>query len=75
MRLAGNDFLTSFCETLSGNAASIENIYFSKVGDMDELIHEHKAIIRAIEENDLNSAKEYMRKNWLHTPEVLSKQV
>ena len=75
IRLAGNDFLTSFCETLSGHAARIENIYFSKVGDMDELIHEHKAIIRAIEENDLNSAKEYMRKNWLHTPEVLSKQV
>ena len=71
--LAGNDFLSSFCETLSGHAARIENIYFSKVGDMDELIHEHKEIISAIESGDLERAKEFMRENWLHTPEVLEK--
>ena len=72
--LAGNSFLSSFCETLSGHASRIENIYFSKVGDMDELIHEHNAIISAIEERDLDRSKEFMRSNWLHTPEVLSKQ-
>ena len=68
-----NDFLSFFCETLSGHAARIENIYFSKVGDMDELIHEHKEIISAIESGDLERAKEFMRENWLHTPEVLEK--
>ena len=45
IKLAGNDFLSFFCETLSGHAARIENIYFSKVGDMDELIHEGKATV------------------------------
>ena len=73
IKLAGNDFLSFFCETLSGHAARIENIYFSKVGDMDELIHEHKEIISAIESGDLERAKEFMRENWLHTPEVLEK--
>ena len=73
IKLAGNDFLSFFCETLSGHAARIENIYFSKVGDMDELIHEHKEIISAIESGDLERAKEFMRDNWLHTPEVLEK--
>ena len=40
---------------------------------MDELIHEHKEIISAIESGDLERAKEFMRENWLHTPEVLEK--
>ena len=75
IRLAGNVFLTSFCETLSGHAARIENIYFGKVSGMDELINEHKAIIKAFEERDLEKAKECMRKNWMHTTEVLSKQI
>ena len=75
IRLAGNDFLTSFCETLSGHAARIENLYFSKVSGMDELINEHKTIIKALEERDLEKAKECMRKNWMHTTEVLSKQI
>ena len=73
--LAGNDFLTSFCETLSGHAARIENIYFSKVSGMNELISEHNAIIRALQEGDPEAARDFMRKNWLHTPEVLSKQL
>lgn len=73
--LAGNDFLTSFCDTLNGHSSRLENIYFSKVGDMEELIHEHKAIIKALEDRDLEKAKEYMRSNWLHTIEVLSRQM
>lgn len=72
IKLAENDFLSSFCDTLSGHAARIENIYYSKVSGMDELIHEHTAIIKALEERDLASAQEYMRNNWLHTSEVLS---
>lgn len=72
--LAGNDFLRSFCETLHGHAARIENIYFSKVGGMDELIHEHNRIIEAIEARDLEAAKDYMRDNWLHTPDVIAAQ-
>ena len=72
VELAGNDFLKSFCETLNSHAARIENIYFSKITDMDELICEHNAIIAALDERDLPRAKEYMRANWLHTPEVLS---
>lgn len=74
IRLADNDFLTAFCETLSGHASRVENIYFSTVGDMDELIHEHNAIVEAIENKDLEKAKEFMRSNWLHTPEVLGIQ-
>lgn len=72
--LAGNDFLHSFCETLHGHAARIENIYFSKVGGMDELIHEHNSIIDALEARDLEAAKGYMRDNWLHTPDVIAAQ-
>lgn len=70
--LAGNDFLASFCETLSGHAARIENIYFSKVAGMDELIHEHNEIISAIEKRDLARAQKFMKDNWLHTPEVIA---
>ena len=75
LSLADNHFLTSFCETLSGHASRIENIYFSKVGDMDELIHEHNEIINALESRDIATAKKYMSDNWLHTPEVLSRQI
>ena len=70
--LAGNDFLKSFCEILHGHAARIENIYYSKVGGMDELIHEHNRIIEAVEAGDLESARKNMRENWLHTPDVLA---
>ena len=69
--LAGNDFLTSFAETLSSHASRVENIYFSKVADMNELIHEHNEIIEAIEAGDVERAKQCMRDNWLHTPEVI----
>ncbi len=72
VRLAGNDFLAAFCETLSGHAARIENIYFSKVAGMDELIHEHNEIIAAIESKDLDRAQKFMKDNWLHTPEVIA---
>ena len=71
MDLAGNSFLTSFCNTLSGHASRIENMYFSKAGDMGEMIHEHSEIISAIEAGDLERAKQFMRENWLHTPELL----
>ena len=71
VELAGNDFLTSFCETLSNHTSRIENIYFSKVTDMDELIHEHNEIIKAIEAHDLEKARNFMTDNWLHTLKVI----
>jgi DNA-binding GntR family transcriptional regulator len=74
VELAGNDFLTSFIETLGGHASRFENIYFSKAGNMDELIHEHSEIISAIEAGDMEKAKSMMQANWLHTPEVIAKQ-
>ena len=69
--LAGNDFLTSFCDTLNGHAARIENAYFTKVSDMEDLISEHNEIIAALEAHDPARAREFMRANWLHTPEVI----
>jgi DNA-binding GntR family transcriptional regulator len=72
VKLAENDFLTSFCETLNGHAARIENIYFSKAGGMDELIHEHEKIIDSLEAGDPESAGRYMRENWMHTPDVIA---
>lgn len=75
VELAGNDFLSSFCETLSGHASRMENIYFSKVSGMDELIHEHDRIIDALESGDPAKAREYMMDNWLHTPEVLASKL
>ncbi len=74
VRLAGNDFLTSFIETLSGHASRFENIYFSKAGNMNELIHEHSEIIAAVEARDLDKAKSLMQSNWLHTPDVITAQ-
>ena len=73
VELADNDFLTSFIETLGGHASRFENIYFSKAGNMDELIHEHSEIISAIEARDLDRAKSLMQANWLHTPEVIAR--
>ena len=69
---AGNDFLSSFIEILGGHAARFENIYFSKAGGMDELIHEHTEIISAIEDNDIDKAKAMMQSNWLHTADVIA---
>jgi DNA-binding GntR family transcriptional regulator len=74
VKLAGNDFLTSFIETLGGHASRFENIYFSKAGNMDELIHQHSQIINAIEDGDLEKAKSLMQSNWLHTPEVITSE-
>ncbi len=74
VELAGNDFLRSFIETLGGHASRFENIYFSKAGNMNELIHEHSEIIAAVEARDLDTAKSLMKANWLHTPDVISAQ-
>lgn len=72
LKLADNDFLSAFCLTLNGHVSRVENIYFSKISGMDELIKEHIEIISALEVRDLDKAMEYMRANWLHTPEVLA---
>ena len=74
VELAGNDFLMSFCETLSGHASRVENIYLSRSGNMDVLISEHDGIINAVVAGDLDRAVALMKDNWLHTIQICLQQ-
>lgn len=69
--LASNDFLTSFAGTLESHIDRIENIYYEKLGGRKDSVQGHEAVISALENGELNGAKEAVRRNWLHVPEVL----
>lgn len=66
-RLADNDFLSDFTETLYSHIMRIENMYYSSG---DEYIHsglEHAKIIEALKQKNLEEAKDAMRLNWTST--------
>ena len=67
--LAGNYFLGEFARILESHSQRVENLYFSQ---NDELTFQsHQEILAALMRKDLPAAKEAMRRNWLHTVELL----
>ncbi len=70
VKLAENDFLTNFIETLTCHIARLENIYFDQISDAKDSVNEHAHIIEALEEKDLEKAKKFMKQNWIHTAEI-----
>ena len=67
--LAGNYFLGAFARILESHSQRVENLYFSQ---NDELTFQsHQEILAALMHRDLPTAKEAMRRNWLHTVELL----
>lgn len=70
VKLAGNDFLTNFIETLTCHIARLENVYFDQILDAKDSVNEHAQIIEALEGKDLEKAKEFMKQNWIHTAEI-----
>lgn len=67
--LAGNYFLSEFSRILESHSRRIENIYFSQNDDIS--FQSHKEILAALKRKDLPSAQNAMRRNWLHTVELL----
>lgn len=65
LHLSGSPFFTEFSNILKIHILRIENIYFKKNDIVS--FKSHKEIIQALENHDLECAKEAMRMNWLHT--------
>ena len=65
LTLADNHFLTEFTEILSSHIQRIENIYFQHL-DITTF-ESHEKILDALRSCDLDSAKNAVRENWLHT--------
>lgn len=77
LQLADNHFLSEFTSTLQAHIERIQcakDPYYSLIGKGRDPYEEHKAILEALEQHDLPTAKEASRKNWLHTIEVAEKR-
>lgn len=71
LRLAGNDFLANFSNTLYIHVTRTENLYYSVQRDYLISLNGHASIIEALKNRDLEGAMEAMKYNWLHTAEVI----
>lgn len=71
LKLADNDFLTSFTSTLSIHVARVENLYYRIQKDSMSSVQEHDEILKALKERDLETAQKFMRYNWTHTVELI----
>lgn len=67
--LADNYFLSEFARILESHSQRIENIYFSQNDDIS--FQSHEEILTALKRKDLPAAQNAMRRNWLHTVELL----
>lgn len=70
--LAGNYFLGEFARILESHSQRVENIYFSQNDELN--FQSHQDILAALKRKDLPTAKESMRRNWLHTVELLKEK-
>ena len=71
--LAGNYFLGEFARILESHSQRVENIYFSQNDDLN--FQSHEEILAALKRKDLPAAQEAMRRNWLHTVELLHEKL
>lgn len=70
VKLAANDFLADFIETLTCHIARLENLYFDQILNAKDSVNEHMQIVTALEEKDLEKAKKFMKLNWNHTADI-----
>lgn len=70
--LANNYFLGEFSRILESHSQRVENIYFSQNDEMN--FQSHQDILAALKRKDLPAAKEAMRRNWMHTVELLKEK-
>lgn len=72
LRLAGNNFLKNFTDTLRIHVDRAENLYYTMDQEYISSAKEHAEIISALKQRNLGKAKEAMRYNWLHTVDVVN---
>ena len=65
LHLANNHFLSEFTGILNSHIQRIENIYFQQL-DITTF-ESHDGILKALQDRDLEAAKNAVRENWLHT--------
>lgn len=73
IKLSSNYFIREFIKILSSHIERLQLIDdpdFNLTGKKQDSVEDHENIIKALENQDLESAKEAMRHNWLHTIEV-----
>lgn len=71
--LSSNYFIQEFTRILSGHIQRlqlIDNPSLNLMGKHQDSVQEHAKIIDALENHDLEAAKESMRHNWIHIIEV-----
>ncbi len=73
LRLAANRYLTEFTNTLGTHIRRVQMMndpYYNLEGKKSDSYEQHLKIINALEQKDMEAAKEMMRQNWLHTIEI-----
>lgn len=73
LKLAENEFLSDFMDTLYWHVARVENLYHEKLMESVDSVAEHKRIISALSCGDLEEAKKAMYFNWMNTAAILGK--
>ena len=73
IKLSSNYFIREFIKILSSHIERLQLLDdpdFNLTGKHQDSIEDHNRIIHALEQQNLDAAKEAMRHNWLHTIEV-----
>lgn len=68
-RLADNDFLSRFANTLLAHVRRMENLFFTLNGNS---VTEHEALLEALRKKDLELAVTRVKENWLNTADILA---
>lgn len=70
-QLADSEFLTYFFEILHVHTLRAESIFVYEKSNYLQSYQEHKKIINALIQKDLETALKNMRDNWLHTADFI----
>ncbi len=64
-QIAGNQYLGDYAQQLTVHAQRYENYFLKNGSDKNSSVQDHEAVIRAIEDQDIEAAQQYAEKNWL----------
>lgn len=71
LELSGSYFLNEFCSVLDSHIVRIEHAYYQQLFHGINSVTGHEVILDALEQKNLDKAKEAMAANWLDTLPVL----
>ncbi len=67
IKIAGNSYIMSFCDTLMSHVLRLEFMFFKKNIDISESVSEHEKLISAMERKDEFTADLIIQQHWNRT--------